>query len=203
MKKDRRISKSKKVLKEALISLMSEKDFKKITITDLVSKADLNRGTFYKHFQTKEELLDELIDDVMEDLITAYREPYLFTDQFSIKDLSTTTVKIFEHVNEYSDFYTIIVNSNVLPGFQDRIIHVLTQLSVHEISMEHIDEQINANLLTSYNVYALFGLIVEWVKGGFIYTPSHMTEQLIAILSYTSNRASINIKRVNNDELKK
>lgn len=203
MKNDRRISKSKKVLKDALISLMREKDFKKITITDLVQRADLNRGTFYKHFQTKEELLNELIDDVMEDLITSYRAPYLRTDQFSINELTTTTVKIFEHVASYSEFYSMIVNSNVLPGFQDRIIHVFTQLTSQEIIMDQVNERINRELLTSYNVYALFGLIVSWVKGGFKYTPAHMTEQLIEILSYSSNRANIHIKRVDNTELKK
>ncbi|UYZ22498.1 hypothetical protein [Mesobacillus jeotgali] len=44
---DRRILKSKKALKEALISLMKMKEFKEITVKDLVQGADLNRGTFF------------------------------------------------------------------------------------------------------------------------------------------------------------
>ncbi|MBF6633265.1 MAG: TetR/AcrR family transcriptional regulator, partial [Planococcus sp. (in: Bacteria)] len=67
MKKDRRIDKSKSALKEALIFLMDEKEFKSITITEIVQSANLNRGTFYKHYQTQEELLNELIDDVLID----------------------------------------------------------------------------------------------------------------------------------------
>ncbi len=55
MSVDRRITKSKKAMKEALLTLMKTKDFRKITITDIVKASDLNRGTFYKHYQSKEE----------------------------------------------------------------------------------------------------------------------------------------------------
>uniref|UniRef100_UPI003F68581C TetR/AcrR family transcriptional regulator n=1 Tax=Caldifermentibacillus hisashii TaxID=996558 RepID=UPI003F68581C len=69
---DRRINKSKTALKEALLILMENKDFNKITITDIVNISNLNRGTFYKHYQTKEELLGDLIEEVLEDLIRSY-----------------------------------------------------------------------------------------------------------------------------------
>ncbi len=61
-------------LKESLISLMQNKDFRDISITDIVELADLNRGTFYKHYQYKEELLEEVMEDVIADLIISYRE---------------------------------------------------------------------------------------------------------------------------------
>lgn len=195
MKNDRRISKSTKALKNALITLMEKKDFKKISITDIVQLADLNRGTFYKHYETKEELLNELIDDVMEDLVQSYREPYLHTDSFTIAELTTSTVKIFEHVESFGNFYTIIVNSNVLPGFQNRICNVLKQLAQSDLVVEMSpNERINAELLSSYNAYAIFGLIVEWVRGGFKYTPTYMAEQLIEILSNHTNKNKMIIK---------
>ena len=105
---NRRIRKSRKELKDALIELMETKDFKKITITDIVTFADLNRGTFYKHYQTKEELLNELMDDVMEDLITSFKEPYLHTDTFIIGELTTSTIRIFEHVLPTLNFIRLL-----------------------------------------------------------------------------------------------
>ncbi|KIO61549.1 TetR/AcrR family transcriptional regulator [Caldibacillus thermoamylovorans] len=51
---------------------MENIDFNKITITDIVNISNLNRGTFYKHYQTKEELLGDLIEEVLEDLIRSY-----------------------------------------------------------------------------------------------------------------------------------
>lgn len=192
MIKDRRVNKSKNALKEALLLLMEQKDFKKITVTDLVNASDLNRGTFYKHYQTKEELLDEIIDDVMEDLVISYREPYIHADKFTINDLTAGTIRIFDHVSAYSNFYTLIINSNVLPGFQNKICDVLKQLSQQDLHTHSLSSRknINFDLFSSYNAYAIFGLIVEWVKGGFIYSPKYMAEQLLEILTYNNSNNS-------------
>ncbi|KKC49968.1 TetR family transcriptional regulator [Paenibacillus sp. D9] len=187
---NRRVSKTKRELKDALILLMETKEFKHITVTDIVTRAELNRGTFYKHYQTKEELLGELMNDVMEDLIRAYNEPYLHTDKLVIGELTASSVIIFKHVDSYSDFYRIIINSNALPGFQDRICGTLKQLVMQEQDiMGSSDGKINPDLFASYIAYALFGLIVEWVKEGYKYTPDHMAEQLIRILTYPYDRA--------------
>jgi AcrR family transcriptional regulator len=191
--KNRRTSKSKKELKNALILLMEKKNFRTITITDIVTLADLNRGTFYKHYQTKEELLNELIDDVLEDLVKAYKDPYLHTDKFMLSELTTSSIKIFEHVVSYSNYYTIIVNSNVLPGFQNKICDILKELTKQDlVAVNNTNNNINIELFSSYTAYALFGLIMEWVKGGFKYTANHMAEQLIQILSFNSHNVVIN-----------
>ncbi|WP_231573980.1 TetR/AcrR family transcriptional regulator [Paenibacillus sp. FSL R5-0345] len=193
MLKNRRTSKSRKELKNALILLMEKKNFRTITITDIVTLADLNRGTFYKHYQTKEELLNELIDDVLEDLIKAYKDPYLHTDKFMVSELTTSSIKIFEHVVCYSNFYTIIVNSNVLLGFQNKICDILKELTKQDlVAVNNTNNNINIELFSSYTAYALFGLIMEWVKGGFKYTANHMAEQLIQILSFNSHNVVIN-----------
>ncbi|WP_298825972.1 TetR/AcrR family transcriptional regulator [uncultured Planococcus sp.] len=189
MKKDRRIDKSKMALKEALISLMEEKEFKSITITEIVHSANLNRGTFYKHYQTQGELLNELIDDVLIDLIHSYREPYVKIKNFEVGKLSAASVKIFDHVERYSRFYTIIVNSNVLPGFQNRICQVLKELVQKELISPMPNPGIDPSLLSSYNAYALFGLIIEWVSGDFKFTSQQMADQLINILSYQTPKA--------------
>ena len=49
---------------------MNEKELQQITITDLVDFANINRGTFYKHYQTKTELFHELVEDILSDLVT-------------------------------------------------------------------------------------------------------------------------------------
>ena len=188
MKKDRRIDKSKTALKEALILLMDEKEFKNITITEIVQSANLNRGTFYKHYQTQEELLNELIDDVLIDLIHSYREPYVKIKNFEVGKLSSGSVKIFDHVERYSHFYTIIINSNVLPGFQNRICQVLKELVQKELISPMPNPGIDPSLLSSYNAYALFGLIIEWVNGEFKFTSQQMADQLINILFYQTPR---------------
>lgn len=64
-----RMTRTKESIFEALLELMKEKDFEKITIQNLTERAQINRATFYAHFQDKYELLDEIIGNSVEELI--------------------------------------------------------------------------------------------------------------------------------------
>ncbi len=62
------LKKQKKAFNQALFTLLDQKTFQQITITDIVTEADVNRGTFYKHYRDKEELLDSIIEEILMDL---------------------------------------------------------------------------------------------------------------------------------------
>lgn len=64
-----RTTRTRESIFEALFELMEEKDFDKITIQNLTERAQINRATFYAHFQDKYELLDEIIKKSAEELI--------------------------------------------------------------------------------------------------------------------------------------
>ena len=53
------------LIRNALLSLMAEKPFDKITITDIVNRADINRGTFYAHYKNTTEVLEKIQSDAV------------------------------------------------------------------------------------------------------------------------------------------
>jgi AcrR family transcriptional regulator len=57
-----RMTQTKQSLINAFIHLVNEKDFEKITVADLTKGAQVNRATFYAHFNDKYELLDYIVD---------------------------------------------------------------------------------------------------------------------------------------------
>ena len=62
---DRRIMKTKKALKTALIELLDKQDFEHVSITELCRKADVSRITFYSHYNDKYALLDDIFNDML------------------------------------------------------------------------------------------------------------------------------------------
>ena len=54
---DRRVQRSRRLLKEALLQLVLEKHYDDITVQDVLERADVGRSTFYSHFRNKDELL--------------------------------------------------------------------------------------------------------------------------------------------------
>ena len=59
---------SKALIRNALISLMREKPFEEITVTAIVERADINRGTFYAHFKSPGDVLDKIQSDTVSEL---------------------------------------------------------------------------------------------------------------------------------------
>ena len=61
---DRRQRKSREAIFAALTELLSEKDFHRITVGEIIQRADVGRATFYAHFETKDYLLKELCSEL-------------------------------------------------------------------------------------------------------------------------------------------
>lgn len=59
---------SKTLIKDALLSLMIEKPFEKISISDIVRRADVNRGTFYAHYSNTSEVLKSISSSVVDEI---------------------------------------------------------------------------------------------------------------------------------------
>ena len=56
-KLDPRAERSRAWMRAALMDLIAEKDYAKITITDITTRAGLSRPTFYLHYKSKDEIL--------------------------------------------------------------------------------------------------------------------------------------------------
>ena len=54
---DLRIIRTKESIREALVELIEEKGFEAITVKDITTRAKINRGTFYAHYQDKYDLM--------------------------------------------------------------------------------------------------------------------------------------------------
>ena len=77
-----RTTRTRESIFEALFELISEKDVDKITIQNLTERAQINRATFYAHFQDKYELLDEIIRQSSEELVQQHTNGvYAFTKE--------------------------------------------------------------------------------------------------------------------------
>ncbi|RJE83269.1 TetR/AcrR family transcriptional regulator [Paenibacillus sp. 1011MAR3C5] len=190
---DRRIARSKVALRDALLTLMSEKSFSAITITEIVERANYNRGTFYTHYENKEGLLDEVISELIDELIESFRAPYGDLDVFRVDELTANSVKIFEHIHDRAPVYTTLFHSDVLPVIKEKMFGAIKKLSSEELEQE--TESINRELMMVYSIHALMGLVFHWIEGGFQYTPAYMQDQLIKMINWRPTAAKTHVKK--------
>lgn len=97
-KKDLRSVRSCKEIANALATLLQEKLFEDISVTDIVNKANVSRNTLYNNFQTKEDILLFLFEDYAKKLYSLFdevKENDLESFKTALKEATVITVEFF------------------------------------------------------------------------------------------------------------
>lgn len=71
---DRRVVRTRKAIREAFFKLMENQDYHKITIASVAREADIDRKTFYLHYRSVSDLVDEVIRDEAQKIVASCRE---------------------------------------------------------------------------------------------------------------------------------
>lgn len=179
---DRRVRRTKKLLKESFIKLLEEKPYERITVKDIVETADYNRATFYNHYKYKEELVDDIVNEIENGLMEATKS-YFHANYYYI--YSTTSCKItaitriiFEYVCENKELFKLWKYSEAIPGLYERFLDTITDLvkkACHQNGKEKLE--MNNDLFATFYAYGIMGLIVEWIKSDFVSSPAYMVNQ--------------------------
>ncbi|MCM1182536.1 MAG: TetR/AcrR family transcriptional regulator [Roseburia sp.] len=105
---------SRRLIKNALIALLREKPLNKITVTDIVSRAQLNRGTFYAHYPDIGSLIQSIEDEIVQtlcDLLCALEEPNPLDAPLPL------FLQISEYLEENREVILALMNSHVTNAF--------------------------------------------------------------------------------------
>src|SRR5690349_11404731 len=105
---DRRIARTRQLLRDALTSLILERGYDTLTIQDITDKANLGRATFYLHFKDKEELLTVSLQEVFDDLKARIGAP---SKEGLLNGTSPSSILIFEHVAANCDLYRVMLKA--------------------------------------------------------------------------------------------
>ena len=127
---NRNSRRSIRLLKEAFLRLLAEKPFDQITVSDVTREADLNRGTFYAHYDNIEGLLRATMEDITERVS-------LLMDQSLRADFLDDPMPVLSRIGDYlgSDraLHEKIVSSTSVEPFIN---------SLHEMFRKKIRERL-------------------------------------------------------------
>lgn len=159
---DRRTAKTRKAIINALADLLFEKELHKVTVKEITEIADINRGTFYKHYLDVYDLYDKAEQDIMVDLgMLVLQLEELPSDQY------------FTHLINYIDdnrpIFRMMFSPNSTSKLRDRFNRCL-EGSFRAYEAEKKDTPVNDITLryqTNYRSRGCVSVISLWVRGGF------------------------------------
>lgn len=171
--KDRRIVRSRRALRDALVALMEERGLDGFTVNDLCERADLNRGTFYNHFRDKDDLLATVEAEVMADLerARARMQEIALTDLLNYrvkKQPLPFLVELFDSLRVQGDFLRAALGPKGDPAFglqvRDYVRVNLVEALLHERYRTSGDPFVD--YYSAFYASAYLGVILRWIENG-------------------------------------
>lgn len=188
-KEDRRFIRTQKNLKKALLTLLQEKDFGDLTITEVTQYAKCNRVTFYSHYKDLQVLLAAIFDDYLNDLITYFRKSYQHLERFSSNN-EQLHLPIFEFIYQNQFVFTLILKGEVLPGSQNKFCESLVQVTDSELKLEE-KTMVEIPALNYFSTYGSLGIFIYWINQDFKDSPEVMAKKLTYLQSKMFTEASV------------
>lgn len=157
----------------ALISLLKNKSFEYITVKEICEKAGVNRSTFYLHYETIGDLLDETARYLFKDFLTYFSEDTQSVSskitECELNDLVFICDKYLTpyltYIKDNKEVFSTVLSHNKTFGFE----------GVYRRLFENIFNPIlnrfnypvnNRQYVMMYYLNGINAIIVEWLKNG-------------------------------------
>lgn len=175
---------SKTLIRYAFTQLLAEKELNKITVTDVVEKAGVSRGTFYAHYFDIFDLYSSLQTSIIESI------DYAIT-KIGIENIIADPTVAFQLAMKYLDChkkeYSSFLLSNEAEKFVNRIIACLEEKFASQVVEIFPPESLSkARTYIIYTLGALKSVIFHWLSGKLDISAEECAEYITEF--YMSNR---------------
>jgi AcrR family transcriptional regulator len=179
---DLRVIRTKESIRDALVELINEKGFETITVKDITTRAKINRGTFYAHYQDKYDLMTRCEEEIMLEMSRMAKQK--FPSVIAVLEANSPTnsplpfaVSIFEYISENSGFMKAMLGPKGDLSFQTRLKEFMWKTLYGNDVNAIIKEEnllVPGQYLVSYISSAHIGVIQQWLNCDMKESPQEM-----------------------------
>lgn len=169
---DKRVIRSKKQMKGALLKLLKEKNTDKISTSELCKAAGVNRNTFYAHYDHPADLLAEIQKEFTDRIVP------IMQSLFENNDRQTAIVSICRTVKKYSDFCLLFQKHFDESFFQSILADVNRETAAYWRKLGFVGTDEDARMILCFVTAGCKEAMVRWLTTDNSKTPEEMASFL-------------------------
>jgi len=179
-KEDIRQRRTRKLIRQALLELTAEVGYEDVTVTALAERAMINRATFYRYYEDKEDLLFRGLDEFFDSFVASASPPAGSPPEALISSL--------DHIRENKGFYKVMLGPRGPAAFQHRIwryhLEVIGGRFQRVFAGRPNTTEVDDDLVKGFAAGALGGVIRVWVDSGCVGKPEQVAGNLITMITH-------------------
>lgn len=178
----KRQKESQLLIQQACLNLLSKMEYGQITIAKICTEATVSRNTFYRIFNSKEDVLESIIKEKVEHIIDAFEE----TDHYDFlrpefRDHFQSYQRYYTYWKQQQTFLSLLVTQNLFDVF-----YIIHERYIVNVASEHIVRvlqytQSQKKYYYKWLSFSLACILEEWAETGFAETPEELAELTIQL----------------------
>ena len=179
---------TKKAIAYTFKDLLKEKPFNKITVNDISNQCNINRQTFYYHFQDIPDLVEWICRDDVDHLIKKKEEYETWEDKFLIVFKIMLEEKIFVE-NIYHSVSREVLRTNLY-----RLVYPIIYDEITKKSKGKGLREEDKKFITNFYKYAFVSIVFEWIDKDMYENPEMIVLKVSHLVTGTIDHAVQSLK---------
>lgn len=165
---------TKELIKREFLKMLEEKSLKSITIARLAERCEINRNTFYYHYDDIYMLVKEILQDELEKVDKEFNETYSWEE-----GLLHAVSFFLEHKKAAQNIFRSIDKKDTDAYLYKACKVVMSKYVENQCRANHIEAKAeDKNLIIDFYVFALIGLLDKWIQDGMNGSPKALIYRL-------------------------
>ena len=154
---------TKDAIKKAFLQLLEEKSLSKITVKDIADACGVNRNTFYYHFDSIPELVEEIVSDISKELIRDNAAAKSLEECIEIASkIALDNKRVL--LNIYNS-----ANRNVYELYLMRACHQVVEQYIQTVFGDKDIDSYDREILIRFYKCQCFGQVIDWMNSSMSY----------------------------------
>ena len=180
---DPRVKRTRQLIQQAFMQLMAEKDFQNITVQDITERAEVNRATFYAHFEDKYALLNYMVWETFHELLLSKLPDAPVLTLTNLRLLAITVCEFLGqflgHCKPFSRNYDHMQSVAQVQKHVCEVIMEWIARSPAKTGNPSVSPETTAAILS----WVIFGAAFEWANGDRKLPIEQLVDQTLPFLS--------------------
>lgn len=176
---DIRIKRTKELINNAMLELIKEKPIEKITPTELCRRATINRNTFYSHYKSTNEVLNDIEDELFETVDSSLNENKTPVEAITI---------LCRMLKSNQKLSNLIFSKNASARIMNRVFEITNKFNMSKMNSEDNNlSETQKQMLSAYTIMGSAAALEQWVKGGMTEEPEIIAAFIYSISKHGSS----------------
>lgn len=177
-KDDRRTRYTKMVIRQALLELMEQNPINKITVTEICTRAEINRGTFYAYYTDVFDLMTQTESELFSEVHKWIEKP--------LKTGTTSEMleEILDYISKNNDLCKVLLGPNGDKDFVRRIVNIGHDKSIAEWRLAEPDADAEAlEQLYVFICNGTVGIVENWIVNDTKQSPKEIAGYIADLIN--------------------